>query len=361
MPNLRTPLYDWHVARKARMVPFGGWDMPVQYTGIIDEHAAVRSRAGVFDISHMGRLTLRGVGAETLVQAVWTGDAASMAPGRVRYGLVLNEAGGILDDILVTRFDDHFSLVVNASNRERIVAWLHQHAAGLDVTLVDHTADTAMIAVQGPSASLFAPDWSAGDFHRMKYYTAATRETPDGVEVVSRTGYTGEDGFEYAASPARVLALLDRLTSGANPVRPCGLGARDTLRLEAGMPLYGHELSEQTDPVAAGLSWAVKWDKPDFIGKAALDALEARPDRPVRVGLTLEGRRAARDGAAVLRGGVAIGSVTSGTFSPTLDRPIAMAYVRPDAAQPGTPVEVDIRGTLTPAAVAALPFYKRAK
>ncbi|VTS01136.1 glycine cleavage system aminomethyltransferase GcvT [Tuwongella immobilis] len=360
MSNLRTPLYDWHVAHKGRMVPFGGWDMPVQYSSILTEHLAVRNRCGWFDISHMARIMLKGPDAEALIQLIWTGDASALAPGRVRYGLVCNEQGGILDDILVTRFPDEWLLVVNASNRQKILAWLQFHAEGKSVTITDHTLEWAMIAVQGPTASLHVPSWM-NEFSRMKYYTAAVTTGSDGPEIISRTGYTGEDGFEYIASPAKVLALIERLSSGDNPVVPCGLGCRDTLRLEAAMPLYGHELNESIDPITAGLAWAVKLQKPDFVGKAALVAKLADSARLHRVGLELEGRRAAREGARVLQNGVEIGSVTSGSFAPTLEKSIAMAYVPSSAADLGTSVDVDIRGTITPAKVVALPFYQRGR
>src|SRR6476661_6399516 len=268
MANLRTPLFDWHVAHKARMVPFGGWDMPVQYAGVIAEHKAVRTGAGLFDVSHMGRLSFAGPGAFDLVQKVWTNNAATMKDFQVRYGLVCNEAGGCLDDILVYRWPYGWAMVVNASNRDKIVGWLNQHKGSLDVRVQDQTPDTAMLAVQGPKAVALCAGLFEADPAQLKYYFAApTRYKGKGC-VVSRTGYTGEDGLEIMVSKDQAVELADALV-GRGAV-PCGLGARDTLRLEAAMPLYGHELNETIDPVQAGLGWAVKLDKGEFRGKSAL-------------------------------------------------------------------------------------------
>jgi aminomethyltransferase len=358
MANLRTPLYDWHVAHKARMVPFGGWDMPVQYGGIIEEHRAVRTGAGLFDISHMGRLSLGGNDALALIQQVFTNDAAKMKDGQVRYGLVCNAAGGILDDILVYRWPYGWAMVVNASNREKIVGWFTEQMAGLDVLMQDQTLGTAMVAVQGPKALAACAGMFELDPAGLKYYYAAPTRYRGKECIVSRTGYTGEDGIEVMIAKRMAVELADDLI-GRGAV-PSGLGARDTLRLEAAMPLYGHELSEEFDPLQAGLSWAVKFDKGDFIGRQALEANRQRTDRPVRVGLEVEGKRAAREGCAVLAvDGVAAGKVTSGSYVPWLEKSIAMAYVPPALAAVGTMVRVDIRGALTPARVVPLPFYKR--
>lgn len=361
MASLRTPLSDWHLARRARLVPFAGWDMPVQYTGVIAEHTAVRTAAGLFDVSHMGRLSFAGPGGLDLIQTVWTNNAAGMKDGQVRYGLVCNEAGGILDDVLVYRWPYGWAMVVNASNRERIVGWLNQHKGSLDVQIQDQTLDTAMVAVQGPQAVEKCAGMFEADPGQLRYYFAApTRYKGKGC-VVSRTGYTGEDGIEVMVNKDQAVELADDL-AGRGSV-PCGLGARDTLRLEAAMPLYGHELTESINPIQAGLGWAVKLDKGDFIGRAALAAAAKNVGKhPVRVGLELDGKRAAREGSRVLTGpDDPVGVVTSGSYAPTLDRPIAMAYVAPARAAAGTTLLVDIRGTLTPARVVPLPFYKRAK
>ncbi|HEY8505398.1 MAG TPA: glycine cleavage system aminomethyltransferase GcvT [Gemmataceae bacterium] len=361
MADLRTPLYEWHFSRNARMVPFGGWEMPVQYSGIIDEHRAVRTAAGLFDVSHMGRLVFEGPGAEAFIQHLWTNDAASMKLGQVRYGLLCHEQGGILDDVLVYRLERRWLMVVNASNREKVLRWVESHKHARQALVTDRTFDWAMLAVQGPRA-LEAVAPLVGPVETLRYYHAdpEPRGGRYGVELVSRTGYTGEDGCEIILPAHRVVELADELVDRQG-VKPCGLGARDTLRLEAGMPLYGHELGGDIDPFQAGLGWAVKLDKGEFIGRDALRALKDDPARPRRVGLELEGRRAAREGCAVLREGRKVGRVTSGSFSPTLQKPIAMAYVEPGSAEVGTACEVDVRGQAVPAKVVPLPFYRRAK
>jgi aminomethyltransferase len=358
MANLRTPLYDWHVAHKARMVPFGGWDMPVQYTGVILEHTAVRTGAGLFDVSHMARLNFAGTQALDLIQKVWTNNAATMKDFQVRYGLVCNEAGGCLDDILVYRWPSGWSMVVNASNREKIIGWLNEHKKQLDVEIQDQTTATAMLAVQGPKAVALCDGMFDADPAQLKYYFAVPTRYRGNECFVSRTGYTGEDGLEITVSETQAVELADDLV--ARGVTPAGLGARDTLRLEAGMPLYGHELNETINPIQAGLGWAVKVDKGAFIGHDALaTALGDAGNVPQRVGLELEGKRAAREGCQVLAGATPMGIVTSGSYAPTLDKSIAMGYVAANVAAVGTSLMVDIRGSLTPAKVVALPFYKR--
>ncbi len=356
MSNRRTALYDRHVALKARVVPFAGWDMPVQYAGIAAEHKAVRTAAGLFDVSHMARLSFGGPDALALLEKVFTNSVATMKDGQVRYGLVCNESGGILDDILVYRWPYGFAAVVNASNRAKICAWLEAHRAGLNVEIQDQTDETAMIALQGPKsvgivAGLFETDVAA-----LKYYFATPTRYRDTGCVVSRTGYTGEDGFEVMLPNALGPTLWDELLARGGA--PCGLGARDTLRLEAAMPLYGHELNEQTDPIRAGLGWAVKLDKGDFVGRDALRSVSG----PVRVGLELEGTRAAREGCPVLSADAApAGTVTSGSFAPWLGKSIAMGYVPRELSAAGTRLLVDARGTHLPAVVVSLPFYRRPK
>jgi aminomethyltransferase len=359
MPNLRTPLYDWHVAHGARMVEFSGWDMPVQYTSITDEHSAVRTAAGLFDISHMGRLSFAGPGALDLIQHVYTNNAATLADGQARYGLVCNDRGGIRDDVLVYRWPYGYAMVVNAGNREKIVAWLAEHKGGRDVEVSDRTPETCMVAVQGPRAVELCRGLTAADAGRLAYYHATPTTYRRRPCVVSRTGYTGEDGLEIMAAAGLAVELWEELVGRG--AKPCGLGARDTLRLEAAMPLYGHELTEETDPYQAGLGWAVKPDKGDFIGREALLRLRDDAARRRRVGLELQGKRIAREGAAVVRDGGEVGRVTSGTFSPTLGRVIAMAYVDPACAAAGTECAVDVRGKTEPARVVPLPFYRRPK
>jgi aminomethyltransferase len=360
MSNLRTPLYQWHVDHKARMVPFGGWEMPVQYAGIGPEHKAVRASAGLFDISHMARVSFGGKDALALLEHVFTNSVATMKDGQVRYGLVCNESGGILDDILVYKWPYGYAAVINASNREKILAWLKVHAAGRDVQIHDQTLDTTMIAVQGPKSVQLVAGLFADDVSGLKYYFATPSRYKDKPCVVSRTGYTGEDGFEVIVPNALGVTLWDEFISKG--AVPCGLGARDTLRLEAAMPLYGHELNETIDPIHAGLSWAVKLDKGAFIGRDAIQKAAADTTKPVRVGLEIEGKRAAREGCAITDAdGATVGTVTSGSLCPHLDKSLAMGYVAPQVAAVGSALDVDLRGTKLPATVVPLPFYKRKK
>jgi len=358
MPQ-RTPLYDWHVAHGARMVEFAGWDMPIQYTSIIDEHAAVRTGAGLFDISHMGRLSFGGVDALALIQLVWTNNAATLRDFQVRYGLVCNEQGGIRDDVLVYKWPYGFAMVVNASNRRKIVDWLAQHRGNRVVDIVDQTLTTCMIALQGPRAVEMCDALTEAGVAKLANYFATPTRFQGQPCVVSRTGYTGEDGLEFMVGAGQGLHLWEALL--ARGAKPCGLGARDTLRLEAAMPLYGHELSEEIDPFQAGLAWAVKMDKGEFVGRPALQNRRQDKTLPQRVGLELAGKRLAREGSAIAVDGKDIGRVCSGTFAPTLRKAIAMAYVEPAFTAPGTAVNVDIRGKSEAARVVPLPFYKRAK
>lgn len=366
---LRTPLHDWHVAHGGRMVDFAGWSMPVQYTSIADEHNATRKAVGVFDISHMGRLQFFGPNVPQFLDSIVTRRVADLKPTQIRYGLVCNEAGGMLDDVLVYGGTPDgsrpYSMVVNASNRDKIVSWLNKHASGAGISLVDNTIATAMVAVQGPKAiglvqshvDLPAP---VAD---MRYYTYAIGKF-DGIDVlVSRTGYTGEDGVEIIGPAAHGTTIWESIIADAVKLggMAAGLGARDTLRLEAAMPLYGHELSETINPLAAGLNFAVTLGGREFIGSTALEKAAADKSQPVRVGLQLDGKRVPRQGAQVLQGNEVVGEVTSGTYSPTFERPIAMAYVRPTAAAIGTHLATDIRGTQYPAIVVPLPFYERSK
>jgi glycine cleavage system T protein (aminomethyltransferase) len=359
MTAARTPLFDWHAAHGARLVEFAGYSMPVIYTGIVEEHQTVRQAAGLFDVSHMGRVSLGGAQALDLIQKVWTNNAATMKDGQVRYGLITNEQGGVRDDVTVYRWPYGWTMVVNASNRPKIVAWLNEQKAGLDVQVMDQTDTTCMVALQGPKAVALCKDLANVDPASLTNYHAAATRCMGQQCVISRTGYTGEDGVEIMMGAAHATALWEELIKRG--AKPCGLGARDTLRLEAAMPLYGHELTEETDPFQARLAWAVKLDKGDFVGRTALLKLKDDPTRQRRVGLELEGKRIAREGAAVLQQGREIGKVCSGTLSPTLDKVIAMAYVEPAATALGTAVDVDVRGKTSPARVVPLPFYKRSK
>lgn len=363
---LKTPLHAWHSSHGGRLVDFAGWSMPVQFTSIVDEHHATRQAVGLFDISHMGRLEFAGPDALAVLDRLVTRRVRQLKPGGIRYGLVTNEHGGILDDVLVYHLQrrdgsPRVLMVVNASNREKIIQWIQSHCDGDDVSMTDLTFETAMIAVQGPAAVSLVDPMLDVNLAEMKYYTG-TMATLDGSEVVvSRTGYTGEDGCELWVPGEQAAEIWQRLLdtgqdAGALPV---GLGARDTLRLEAAMPLYGHELSEQIHPFQAGLSFAVQLKDHEFIGRDALVAARQDTTCPIRIGLTLDGRRVAREHYALHSDGQAVGEVTSGTFSPTLQRPIAMGYVPPDRGQVGTTLEIDIRGRLAPATVVDLPFYAR--
>jgi aminomethyltransferase len=371
---LRTPLADWHSAHGGRMVDFAGWSMPVQYGSIVAEHQATRQAAGLFDVSHMGRLRLTGSDAASFLDRLLTRKVVGMSPGKIRYSLVCNESGGILDDVLVYHLHApgrglYHLLVVNASNREKIYQWLLKHRnADEDVKIADSTIETAMIAVQGPAAIRCVQPLADTKIEDLGYYTGAETTVCGAPAVVSRTGYTGEDGCELIIPAGAAVPIWERVLANGKEAgaMPAGLGARDTLRLEAAMPLYGHELTEQINPIQAGLSFAVNLEGRDFIGRAALAVAKQNNEQPVRVGLELAGRRAAREHYPVFTQarsaseGSKIGEVTSGTFSPTLQKPIAMAYVQPKCAEPGTELAIDIRGTSEPARVVALPFYKRA-
>lgn len=362
-----TPLHAWHQAHGGRMVDFAGWSMPVQYTGIVEEHSATRTAVGLFDISHMGRVLVDGPDAARFLDRLLTRSVVDMKPHQIRYSLICNESGGILDDVLCYRVvlangePSGYGLVVNASNRTKIIHWLEEHRQSFDVSLEDITATYGMIAAQGPLAIELLDKHASCELTSLRYYTGQMMEL-FGVECfVSRTGYTGEDGCEIVCPAEKLLAVWEELVaicSGAGG-KAVGLGARDTLRLEAGMPLYGHELTEEINPVQARLDFAVTLRDRDFIGKPAIVASQRDHQQPLRVGIQMDGRRVAREGAAVLFGDQQAGKVTSGTFSPTFNHPIAMAYVCQPAASPGTPLAVDVRGQEQAAQVVPLPFYER--
>lgn len=358
----QTALHDWHVSHGGRMVDFAGWEMPIQYTTIIEEHQAVRQRAGLFDIGHMGRLLFRGSDACRLLDSLLTNNVAALKVGQVRYSLICNEEGGILDDVLIYRLEqERYLLVVNASNREKIVGWIDQHQSGFDADVGDGTIESFMLALQGPRSAEILSTQTDVDLSAMKYYSAVEHHVCGVRTTLSRTGYTGEDGYELICAAVEGPRVWDNiLTAGEEfDLAPCGLGCRDTLRLEAAMPLYGHELDESIDPLTAGLGFAVKLGAADFIGKDALQRIHDNPTDRQRVGLKLTGRRIAREGAELFAGDESIGRVTSGTFSPTLEQSIAMGYIQSSHAAPGTTVEVDIRGRREAAEVCPLPFYKR--
>lgn len=361
---LKTPLHEIHLERGGKMVDFAGWEMPVQFTGIVEEHNHTRTACSVFDVSHMGRLRLVGDDAEALLERVCTRKLAGAEGGRSFYSHICREDGGILDDVIVSRFANQWGVVCNASNRAKITAWLQKHAAGKKVQILDETMTTAMIACQGPKTMDLAKELTGSDLSGMKRYHFSVREVGPMQVVTYRSGYTGEDGLEIVLPAPLVKPLLPRLLGtkeAPHPViRPAGLGARDTLRMEAAMPLYGHELGEEVDSLTAGQSWCVDLNK-DFIGAEAMRKLQREGLKRKLVGLEVEGRRIARQHFKVLRGGRSTGEVTSGTLSPTLGKSIAMAFVGAEDAVEGTALEVEISGKSVPAKVVKLPFYKRSR
>ena len=358
-----TPLHSRHVALGARLIEFGGWLMPVQYSGILDEHRAVRERAGLFDLSHMGELFVEGPQAGAALAAALVSNPPALAIGRAHYSMICAEDGGIIDDLIVYRLaEERFLVVANASNAPIVSDALVERLAGFRAVLDDRSLAMALCAVQGPRAVDIVGPVTDVDLGALRYYAIGEGRVAGIPALVARTGYTGEDGFEIFVDNARALELWDALTAAGEPhgLAPVGLGARDTLRLEAGMPLYGNDLDRSTNPFEAGLGRVVKLDKPDdFVGRAALEKV-AR-DGPARklVGLVMEGRGIARHGYPVYRDARRTGEVTSGTHSPSLGRAIAMAYVAPGDAESGTILDVEIREQRVPAKVVDLPFYRR--
>ncbi len=358
MPN-RTALYERHVALGGRMVDFGGWELPQQYTSIRDEHLAVRRVAGLFDISHMGRLDLVGPRAEQFLQNLLTNDVSTVEPGRAQYNLMCLDDGGIVDDLVIYRRGlDDFLVVVNASNREKDVAWMHEHLPN-GTTLTDCTREVALIALQGPRAEELLPKGSS-DTKEIPYFGFAPGKVADVPALISRTGYTGEDGFELFVDTDRVGSVWDAILESGRPhgVLPAGLGARDATRLEAALRLYGNDMDETVNPYEAGLGWTVKLDKGDFIGGRALARVKKDGPRHLLIGLSLEAGNIPRHGAAVSRGGRKLGQITSGTHSFFLGHPIALALLEGPSFPLGETLTVDVRGREAPAEVVKLPFYR---
>jgi aminomethyltransferase len=365
----RTALYDDHVRLGARLIPFGGFDMPVQYAGILQEHKAVRNRAGLFDLSHMGQFVLEGENVPVWADELTINAVSTMKPLQARYNIFCNPQGGAHDDVIFYRLDGRWLLVVNASNADKMWAHLNAHLGDSGVKLTNLHGRNALIAIQGPkSVEMLSPhvklsgSEANGDIGNLKYYFCAEGTVYGKPAVIARTGYTGEDGFEIFSSGADASFIWNSLLAdhAADGLEPCGLGARDVLRLEAGMPLYGHEMDEEITPVQAGLTWALKLNKPKFIGKEVLAAQLERDDYSRIAGLVMAGPAPARGGYKVFLGNTEVGEVRSGSKAPSCDnRNIATALVSKDASAAGTTLHVEIRGTKHEAVVTALPFYKR--
>ena len=358
-PLKKTPLNAVEHELGGKMVDFGGWELPVQYSGILEEHEAVRTDAGIFDVSHMGEVTVKGPQALELLQKTTCNDVAKLEDGRIHYNALLYPNAGFVDDILIYRVaaDDYF-VVVNASNTEKDFNWLVQSAKGMDVDVRNESAQWAQLAIQGPRAEQLLRPMTDADLG-MKYYRFA-KASVDGIpSIVSRTGYTGEDGFEVYLAPQHAPALLRKIVAAG--AKPCGLGARDTLRLEAKMALYGNDIDQDTTPLEADLGWIVKLDKGAFTGADVLRRQNSEGTARKLVGFEMIDRGIARHGYPVVEGGREIGVVTSGTHSPTLKKAIGLAYLPLDRSAQGTEILIQIRGKESRARVVPTPFYKRAR
>jgi len=358
----RTPLYGEHASLGAKIVPFAGYEMPVQYpTGITAEHKAVREAAGLFDVSHMGEFVVRGPQALDLVQRVTVNDASRMEVGQAQYSAMCYEHGGVVDDLIVYRFEDHWMLVVNASNLAKDLAWIRSHVGGLDVQVEDRSEEMALIALQGPAAREILRPLASIDVDDVRYYHFKEGKVNGAPAIIAGTGYTGEDGFELCVANEDAVALWRALLAGGRGAGliPAGLGSRDSLRLEVGYALYGNDLDDQHTPLESGLGWITKLDKGDFIGRDALvRQKEAGVPRRL-VGMQITGKAFPRHGYPVLSGGTPVGVVTSGTVSPSLGWGVAMGYVPPELAKPDTALQIDVRGKPADAVVKRPPFYTK--
>ncbi len=356
-----TPLFDSHLEAGAKMVDFAGWKMPVQYAGVIDEHRAVRDAAGLFDVSHMGEVSVRGPAAEAFLQSITPNDVSKLVPGRAHYSGLLTDEGTYVDDLLVYRLGENdFLLVVNAANAINDFAWLESHSID-GVELTDVSDQYALLALQGPKARGILASLTSHDLDLLKYYRFVVDEVAGMEVIISRTGYTGEDGFELYLTPDLAPRMWTELMKAGESVglQPAGLGARDTLRLEAAMALYGHEIDDTKTPLEAGLNWVVKLGKGEFIGREALVDQHEKGLSNKLIGFEVVGRGIARQGHVVKDGDREVGRVTSGTWSPTFEKAIGMAYVPVALAEIGTDLTIDVRGRIVPARVVELPFYKR--
>ena len=355
MENKRTCLYDKHVKQGALISPFGGFDMPIQYSTIIDEHQAVRTDCGVFDVSHMGEVTVKGADAERYVQHIFTNDVSKIEAGQILYGMMLYDNGGTIDDLLVYKMaENDFFLVVNAANIDKDWEWMQKQSEGFDIELLNRSEDYGQIAVQGPNAETVVEEVLGIACKELTFYTVKTI----GDVIVSRTGYTGEDGFEIYASHNYICDCWDKLMESGR-CKPCGLGCRDTLRFEVGLPLYGDELSADISPVMAGLSMFCKLDKEEFVGKDALVDQKTNGVAQKLVGIELEGKAIPRHGYTVLKDGEPVGEVTTGYHSISTDKSVCMALVKAEYGKLGTPLEVQIRKKTFPGVVVKKRFYDK--
>ena len=358
----RTPLFEEHDRLGGKIVPFAGFEMPVQYpTGIIAEHNAVRRAAGLFDVSHMGELEVSGGNALAFIQHVTTNDASKLSVGQAQYSAFCRDDGGVLDDCIVYRFDDHYMIVVNASNVQKDRDWIKRYARQFGAQVTDRSDDTGLIALQGPLAQQILARLTKTDLDAIQYYHFAEGEV-DGIHaIISRTGYTGEDGFELYVPAEHTVRLWKRLLEAgkAEGITPAGLGARDSLRLEMGYALYGNDLDERRTPLEAGLGWITRLDKGDFLGRDAIVKQKEGGVHERLVGFILQERGFPRHGYAVHIDGEPVGEVTSGIVSPMLKQGIGMAYVPAESAKPGTRIDVMVRDKAIPAEVVRPPFYKQ--
>jgi len=356
----QTCLYDKHVAQGALMSPFGGFIMPIQYTNIVDEHQAVRQQCGVFDVSHMGEVLVSGTDAERFVNHIFTNDVRPMVAGKILYGMMCYPTGGCVDDLLVYKMAaDRFFLVINAANIDKDWAWIQEQAAGFNVSLEHQSDDYGQLAIQGPQAETVMEEVLGLQCRELAFYTFKTLHTPPSSlrTLVSRTGYTGEDGFEIYASPSYIRQCWDKLMAAG--VKPCGLGCRDTLRFEVGLPLYGDELSPDITPIMAGLGSFVKLDKDDFIGREALARQKAEGPARKLVGIELSDKAIPRHGYTVLKDGQPIGEVTTGYHTISTDKSVCMALVDAQYAALGTEVEIQIRKKVFAGCVVKKQFYQK--
>ena len=358
----KTPLYEVHKQLGAKMVNFGGWEMPVSYSGVLKEHEAVRNKAGLFDVSHMGEISVSGLDALAYLQNMISNDLSKAQNGKCQYNILMNEKGGAVDDIIINKIDpNHYLVCVNASNADKDWTWFQKHTTGFDVKIENKSNEYALIALQGPLAEKILSPLCQNSLSSLKTFYFAENFIEGQKVIIARTGYTGEDGFEIYCAPENAASLWQCILEAGKPsgLLPCGLGARDTLRLEMAYPLYGHELTDELGPLEADLAWVVKINKGNFIGKEALLKKKEQGTEFKRVGLEMQEEGIARAEYPLYQGEQKIGWIASGTYSPSLDKNIACGYVRSELAKIGNEILVDIRGKKKLAKVVAIPFYKK--